>query len=315
VLVVNDARHLQKTLTTLLTAGHLEATQVAGGGVTYYAVAIPNGNTTIKIAYAFVDGYLVIGSGQQVVAEAVALHRSGASLRNSIKFQAALPPGHGLEASAIVYNDPAAMVAMQAKQLPAEVAEPLAQLTQNAAPKVICLYGGDTTIREASKGGQMDAAGVLIVAAVAIPNLLRSKIAANEASAVGSMRSVNTAQVTYAATYPQHGYARDLKTLGTDAKNPTAYSETRAGLLDANLGGENCTATAWCTKSGYNFRVKATCLQQNCADYVVVATPVDTNAGSRSFCSTSSGVIRWKIGGPVATPVSLADCKTWSALQ
>ena len=44
---------------------------------------------------------------------------------------------------------------------------------------------------------------ILIIAAIAIPNLLRSRIAANESSAVGSIRSINTAQVTYASTYPE----------------------------------------------------------------------------------------------------------------
>ncbi len=44
---------------------------------------------------------------------------------------------------------------------------------------------------------------ILIIAAIAIPNLLRSRIAANEASAVGSLRSINTAEVTYASAYPQ----------------------------------------------------------------------------------------------------------------
>ena len=48
---------------------------------------------------------------------------------------------------------------------------------------------------------------ILIIAAIAIPNLLRSRIAANEASAVGSVRTINTSEVTYASTYPQVGFA------------------------------------------------------------------------------------------------------------
>ena len=50
---------------------------------------------------------------------------------------------------------------------------------------------------------------ILIIAAIAIPNLLRSRIAANEASAVGSMRTINTAEITYASTYPSVGYSAD----------------------------------------------------------------------------------------------------------
>ena len=55
---------------------------------------------------------------------------------------------------------------------------------------------------------------ILIIAAIAIPNLLRSRIAANESSAVGSIRSINTAQVTYASTYPEAGFAPALLNLG-----------------------------------------------------------------------------------------------------
>src|SRR2546428_13753428 len=56
---------------------------------------------------------------------------------------------------------------------------------------------------------------ILIIAAIAIPNLLRARIAANEASAVGSLRTINTAEVTYSTTYPTVGYAATLALLGT----------------------------------------------------------------------------------------------------
>ena len=64
---------------------------------------------------------------------------------------------------------------------------------------------------------------ILIIAAIAIPNLLRSRIAANQASAVGSLRTLNTAEVTYASTY-NSGYAAALSYLGPPATgaNPTA---------------------------------------------------------------------------------------------
>jgi type IV pilus assembly protein PilA len=54
---------------------------------------------------------------------------------------------------------------------------------------------------------------ILIIAAIAIPNLLRSKMAANESSAVGSMRTVNTAEVTYATAYPNIEYSVDMPSL------------------------------------------------------------------------------------------------------
>jgi type II secretory pathway pseudopilin PulG len=180
---------------------------------------------------------------------------------------------------------------------------------------VIRLYGDDTTIREASRSGAFDVGAVLVVAAVAIPNLLRSKIAANEASAVGSVRTVNTAQVTYAATYPNKGYAPNLATLGPDPRIPSAYSADHAGFIDENLANASCTADAWCTKSGFHFRVTAICKRHLCGEYVVVATPIDTSTGTRSFCSTSDGVIHYKTSPPLTSPVGVSECRAWSPLQ
>jgi hypothetical protein len=161
----------------------------------------------------------------------------------------------------------------------------------------------------------LDVSAALIVGAIAIPNLLRSRTAANEASAVGSVRSVNTAEVTYAATYPERGFATDLAKFGTGPGGSNAPTAEHAALLDESLAGAGCAGEAWCTKSGYRFRVKAICMQHQCLDYVVVATPVDTNTGTRSFCATSSGVIRYKSGAPLGAPVSVAECKTWSPLK
>ena len=60
---------------------------------------------------------------------------------------------------------------------------------------------------------------ILIIAAIAIPNLLRARMAANESSAASSVRTVNTAQVTYQSTYPTTGYAAALKDLGANEEN------------------------------------------------------------------------------------------------
>jgi type II secretory pathway pseudopilin PulG len=95
------------------------------------------------------------------------------------------------------------------------------------------------------------------VTAIAIPNLLRSRAAANEASAVGSVRTVNTAQVAYAATYPERGFAPNLATLGPDPRKASDYSAEHAGLLDGTLANASCTGESWCTKSGFHFRVSA----------------------------------------------------------
>ncbi len=269
----------------------------------------------MEIGYAFVDGYLVIGSSRDVVAEAVRLHKSGESLAKSKKFLASLPAGHSPSASALLYQDPIAMTALRLRQVAPGMAESLAQLAPEGTPGAMWIYGEETAIREASTSSAMDVGGVLIVAAIAIPNLLRSRIAANEASAVGSVRTVNTAQVTYAATYSQRSYAPDLTTLGPDPRGPNVYTPGHAGLLDETLANKSCTADAWCTKSGYHFIVTAVCKQHICEEYVVIATPVDSNTGTRSFCSTSDAVIRFKMGPPLTSPVSASECKAWSPLQ
>lgn len=315
ILGVRDASHLQQTLNTLLAAGHIEAQQFEDGGVTYNTVRIPSSPAPLDIGYAFVDGYLVIGSSREVVAEAVRLHKTGESLGKSKTLLASVPSGHALEASALIYQDPIAMTALRLREIAPEMAESLRQISRGATPAVVCVYGEESSIREASSRGAYDLGAVLVVAAIAIPNLLRSRVAANEASAVGSVRTVNTAQVTYEAVYPQRGYAPDLATLGIDPHEPVAGSEGHAGLISETLAKESCTGGAWCTKSGYRFTVRSICKQHLCEEYVVLATPVDSNTGTRNFCSTSDAIVRYKPGSPLASPLSVTECKAWSPLQ
>jgi type IV pilus assembly protein PilA len=316
ILKVIDQERLQKTLTTLLAATHLEGEQpVVDSGVAYHTVRIPSQQRPIEICYAFVDGYLVIGSSRETVGEGVRLHRSGESLGRSKKLLASLPPGYSPAASALFYQDPIAITQLNLQRFAPDMAGTLAKFGGGGTPSVVRLYGDDTSIREASRSGALDVGVVLVVAAVAIPNLLRSKIAANEATAVGSIRTVNTAEVVYATEYPKKGYARNLATLGPDPRRAATYTEDHANLLDENLGNESCTADAWCTKSGFHFRVTAVCKQHSCGEYLVVATPIATNTGTRSFCSTSDGVIHYKTSAPLTAPITASECRAWSPLQ
>ena len=125
---------------------------------------------------------------------------------------------------------------------------------------------------------------ILIIAAIAIPNLLRSRIAANEASAVGSIRSINTAQVTYASTYPDVGFGQNLTVLGPPASGGQVTS-TLSGLVDNVLG---CGAPP-CNKSGYSFSVSGTT-----SAYKSIGSPITPGqTGQRYFYSDASGVIRY----------------------
>jgi len=126
---------------------------------------------------------------------------------------------------------------------------------------------------------------ILIIAAIAIPNLLRSRISANEASAVGSLRSINTAEVSYSSTYPDSGYACSLGVLGPTTGTPSA---TAAGLIDGVLASG--------TKSGYSIAVGG-CSGTPAMAYTINASPVMPNqSGIRLFCSDQTGIIRYDPG-------------------
>lgn len=315
ILKVNDVDHLQKTLTTLLAVGQLPTQHAEEAGVTYYTVRIPAQKDPVELAYTFLDGYLILASSPQGLFETMRLHRSGESLAKSKKFLASLPPGHPPEASALFYQDPVAIGMVQVQKLFPQLAESLTPFTRDAPPSVTRVYGEESAIRESSSSSTLDVSMPLVVAAIAIPNLLRARIAANEASAVGSLRTLNTAQVTYAATYPERGFAPNLATFGADPQAPTASSPEHAALIDPSLANASCLGDAWCTKSGYQFRVTAVGKLRPQKEYVAVATPVDPNAGTRNFCSTSDAIIRFKVGPPLAAPLSVSECRAWPPLR
>ena len=123
---------------------------------------------------------------------------------------------------------------------------------------------------------------ILIIAAIAIPNLLRARIASNESSAVESVRTVNTAQVSYQSAYSSVGFSPDLNSLaGTSCTPP---SSAGACLIDTQLASG--------TKSGYSFTMQGV-TGTPALTYQVVASPINPNqSGVRYFCSFQDGVIR-----------------------
>jgi hypothetical protein len=216
--------------------------------------------------------------------------------------------------SALLYENTTAMAALSMRHIFPEMAESISQAATDAQPAVICAYGEESAIREVSLSGGVDAGGVLVVAAITIPNLLRARIAANESSAVGTIRTASTAQVSYSVTYPQRGFARDLATLGPDPGGANNSSADHANFIDATLGNASCAAGTWCSKTGFQFSIAAVCKKQSCDEFVVVGTPVSSGTGSRSFCSTSDAVVRFKTGPPLGSPISVSECQAWPAL-
>jgi len=125
---------------------------------------------------------------------------------------------------------------------------------------------------------------ILIIAAIAIPNLLRSRIAANQASAVGSLRTLNTAEITFSSTY-NIGFTNALAWLGPPAagSNP---SSTAAGLIDSVLSAGS--------KSGYSFTYTpgASDSTGRIDTYSFTAVPITSSTGTNYYYTDQSGVIR-----------------------
>ncbi len=138
---------------------------------------------------------------------------------------------------------------------------------------------------------------ILIIAAIAVPNMLRARISANEASAVSSVRTISRAEITYFSTYPSDGYAGSLTALSGPPSNcqPT---DLQACLIDASI------ATG--SKSGYQFQVTALLPSGTVnTSFVVGAAPLTYNqTGVRDFCVTTDGVIRGQNGNTGDVPLT-----------
>jgi len=124
---------------------------------------------------------------------------------------------------------------------------------------------------------------ILIIAAIAIPNLIKSKMAANEASAVGSLRTLTTAEIAYSTSCPSIGFAATLAELNAGANCPASTNE-----IDAQL------ATG--TKSGYNF-TDPTVSGTPATTFTINADPVSTSSGTRHFYVDQTGVIHYTLTG------------------
>jgi type IV pilus assembly protein PilA len=130
---------------------------------------------------------------------------------------------------------------------------------------------------------------ILIIAAIAIPNLIRSKMAANESSAVASLRTINTGEVTYNNTYP-NTFAT-LAQLGPSGATCPTPSAANACLIDNLLANASTAATP---KSGYYFTVTPA----NPSGYTSVASPSGPGTtGTRSFCSDQNLVLYFNATG------------------
>ena len=149
---------------------------------------------------------------------------------------------------------------------------------------------------------------ILILAAIAIPNLLRARIAANESAAASGIRTINTAEVTYSTAYPTVGYSANLGELGPGAPGSTCPAggptQANACLIDSTFS--NATAPGM-AKSGYYYGETGLAGAGGTLNlsYGVGAAPASFNqTGVRNFCSSEDGVIHFNLGAAGVPPVT-----------
>jgi prepilin-type N-terminal cleavage/methylation domain-containing protein len=137
---------------------------------------------------------------------------------------------------------------------------------------------------------------VLVIAAVAIPNLLRSRMSANEASAVASVRTIITAEIVFSTTYTV-GFSGNLPSLGDGGATancipPAIPSANSACLIDPILAGG--------TKSGYSFTYLPTGGTANTTYYTLNADPIAAGFGQRHFYTDATDVVRANPSAPAS---------------
>lgn len=146
---------------------------------------------------------------------------------------------------------------------------------------------------------------ILIIAAIAIPNLMRARMAANDSSAAASIHTINTAEVSYFATYSTVGFPATLLPLGGAA--PCATSPATACLIDDNLaqnGGGN-------GKSGYSFTATGSASAGSTVNdqFYDTGTPLSSMTGTRAYCSVQDSVIRIQPPGNITLVGGYPACQ------
>jgi prepilin-type N-terminal cleavage/methylation domain-containing protein len=145
---------------------------------------------------------------------------------------------------------------------------------------------------------------ILIIAAIAIPNLMRARMAANDSSAAASERSIVTAEIGYSAAYPTIGFAATLANLG--GASPCVPGTSTGCLLDNLLA----SASAGAGKSGYFFNATPSAGVGTINNmFYTVGYPQSAQTGTKSFCAFEDGVIRQAASGTTAVVASETACE------
>jgi type IV pilus assembly protein PilA len=150
---------------------------------------------------------------------------------------------------------------------------------------------------------------ILIIAAIAIPNLMRAKMSANDASAAASLRSINTGEIAYIGAYPTIGFS-SLAALG--GASPCTPASTGACLVDNYLA----TNGGGLGKSGYTFTAVGSASAGNNFNnqFFTTGTPLNSTTGTRAYCSIEDTVLRLQPPGNITLVAGYSACTALPAM-
>jgi type IV pilus assembly protein PilA len=146
---------------------------------------------------------------------------------------------------------------------------------------------------------------ILIIAAIAIPNLMRARMAANDSSAAASERSIVTGEIGYSSAYPTIGFPLTLAPLG--GASPCTPGTANACLIDNLLA----TANAGAGKSGYFFNATGSAGAGSTVNnqFYTVGYPISAQTGTKSYCAFEDGVIRQQAAGTITQVATEVACQ------
>jgi type IV pilus assembly protein PilA len=152
---------------------------------------------------------------------------------------------------------------------------------------------------------------ILIIAAIAIPNLLRARMSANDSAAAASTRTITTAEVAYFDAYPGIGFPAALTTLG--GASPCTAGVATGCLIDNYLA----TNGGGAGKSGYNFNATGSASAGSLVNdqFYSTGAPISVQFGTRSYCSIQDGVLRVQPAGTITLVPGYAACSALLAMQ
>jgi type IV pilus assembly protein PilA len=150
---------------------------------------------------------------------------------------------------------------------------------------------------------------ILIIAAIAIPNLMRARMAANDSSAAASEHTIIVGEVGYLGAYPATGYST-LAHLG-GAASPCVPALLTGCLIDNNLA----TNGGGIGKSGYNFAAVPGGAANAGWNFYTTAAPLSNVTGTKSFCAVDDGVVRTGGPGVITAAATYGACQALTPMQ